>query len=74
MKQEYINRYVKVMRFAFGLVTAIWVGYMAAVVVFAADWGSAVALCSIFIVGYIWIYIKYRRKVKLAVEEYTKKL
>ena len=72
MNHEHSNRYVTVMRFAYGLWTAIWVGFMAAILVFAADWGSAVTLCSIFTVIDIWIFMKYSRKVKQAVEEYTK--
>ena len=71
--QENIDRYRKVMRFGFGIYTLIWLGLMAAVIVYAPDWQSALALLCILTVSYIWIYFRYRRNVRQAVEGYRRK-
>ena len=71
--QKNIDRYRKVMRFGFGIYTLIWLCLMAAVIVYAADWQSALALLCILTVSYIWIYFRYRRNVRQAVEGYRRK-
>ena len=71
--QQNIVRYKKVMGFVYGIWTLIWLGFVAAVIVFAADWQSALTLICIFAVGYALVYFRYRRNVERAVEEYRKR-